>query len=113
MIFDSFFFFFSPSECEASEASSGEADHDTSDPEDSRHLPPGALLYIAARARNIAVMAEALAHGADVNMVNKEDQEKTPLIQAVIGVRTQCDDAERLCVFVTSWTLSQKTTKTR
>ncbi|XP_019716156.1 arf-GAP with coiled-coil, ANK repeat and PH domain-containing protein 3-like [Hippocampus comes] len=72
-------------ECEASEASSGEADHDTSDPEDSGHLHPGALLYRAARARNITVMAEALAHGADVNMVNQEDQEKTPLIQAVIG----------------------------
>uniref|UniRef100_A0A3Q2YY17 Arf-GAP with coiled-coil, ANK repeat and PH domain-containing protein n=1 Tax=Hippocampus comes TaxID=109280 RepID=A0A3Q2YY17_HIPCM len=46
----------------------GEADHDTSDPGDSGHLHPGALLYRAARARNIT-----------------EDQEKTPLIQAVIG----------------------------
>ncbi|XP_051913746.1 arf-GAP with coiled-coil, ANK repeat and PH domain-containing protein 3-like isoform X2 [Hippocampus zosterae] len=72
-------------ECEASEASSDEAHHDTSDPEDIRYLHPGALLYRAAKARNITVMAEALAHGADVNMVNKEDQEKTPLIQAVIG----------------------------
>lgn len=31
-------------------------------------------------------MAEALAHGADVNLVNEEDEGKTPLIQAVIGV---------------------------
>ncbi|XP_061621599.1 arf-GAP with coiled-coil, ANK repeat and PH domain-containing protein 3-like isoform X5 [Phyllopteryx taeniolatus] len=72
-------------ECEASEDSSGEAEPDTSDPEDARYLHPGALLYRAAKARSLPVMAEALAHGADVNMVNKDDEEKTPLIQAVIG----------------------------
>ncbi|XP_061129035.1 arf-GAP with coiled-coil, ANK repeat and PH domain-containing protein 3-like isoform X2 [Syngnathus typhle] len=72
-------------ESEASEDSSGEAEHDASDPEDGRYLHPGALLYRAAKARNLPVMAEALAHGADVNMVNKDDEEKTPLIQAVIG----------------------------
>nr|XP_061802858.1 arf-GAP with coiled-coil, ANK repeat and PH domain-containing protein 3-like [Nerophis lumbriciformis] len=71
--------------CEASEDSSGEADPDTSDPEDARYLHPGALLYKAAKARNLPVMAEALAHGADVNLVNKDDEDKTPLIQAVIG----------------------------
>uniref|UniRef100_A0A3Q2YY22 Arf-GAP with coiled-coil, ANK repeat and PH domain-containing protein n=1 Tax=Hippocampus comes TaxID=109280 RepID=A0A3Q2YY22_HIPCM len=54
--------------CRRHNTSSGEADHDTSDPGDSGHLHPGALLYRAARARNIT-----------------EDQEKTPLIQAVIG----------------------------
>uniref|UniRef100_A0A8C4H7K8 Arf-GAP with coiled-coil, ANK repeat and PH domain-containing protein n=1 Tax=Dicentrarchus labrax TaxID=13489 RepID=A0A8C4H7K8_DICLA len=50
-----------------------------------RDLHPGALLYKASKARNLPVMAEALAHGADVNLVNDEDEGKTPLIQAVIG----------------------------
>lgn len=73
-----------------SEDSSGEAEleaePETSDPEDIRDLHPGALLYKASKARNLPVMAEALAHGADVNLVNDEDEGKTPLIQAVIGV---------------------------
>lgn len=33
-------------------------------------------------------MAEALAHGAEVNWVNMEENKATPLIQAVRGV---CD----------------------
>lgn len=78
------------SECEVSEDSSGEAEleaePETSDPEDLRELHPGALLYKASKARNLPVMAEALAHGADVNLVNDEDEGKTPLMQAVIGV---------------------------
>uniref|UniRef100_A0A3Q1BTY1 Arf-GAP with coiled-coil, ANK repeat and PH domain-containing protein n=1 Tax=Amphiprion ocellaris TaxID=80972 RepID=A0A3Q1BTY1_AMPOC len=77
------------SKCEVSEDSSGEAEleaePETSDPEDMRDLHPGALLYKASKARNLPVMAEALAHGADVNSVNDEDEGKTPLIQAVIG----------------------------
>uniref|UniRef100_A0A3Q0SF90 Arf-GAP with coiled-coil, ANK repeat and PH domain-containing protein n=1 Tax=Amphilophus citrinellus TaxID=61819 RepID=A0A3Q0SF90_AMPCI len=76
-------------ECEVSEDSSGEAELEAepemSDPEDTRDLHPGALLYKASKARNLPVMAEALAHGADVNLVNEEDEGKTPLIQAVIG----------------------------
>ncbi|XP_078025925.1 arf-GAP with coiled-coil, ANK repeat and PH domain-containing protein 3 isoform X2 [Epinephelus lanceolatus] len=76
-------------ECEVSEDSSGEAEleaePETSDPEDIRDLHPGALLFKASKARNLPVMAEALAHGADVNLVNDEDEGKTPLIQAVIG----------------------------
>uniref|UniRef100_A0A671TZQ8 Arf-GAP with coiled-coil, ANK repeat and PH domain-containing protein n=1 Tax=Sparus aurata TaxID=8175 RepID=A0A671TZQ8_SPAAU len=52
---------------------------------DIRDLHPGALLYKASKARNLPVMAEALAHGADVNSANDEDEGKTPLIQAVIG----------------------------
>ncbi|XP_054464921.1 arf-GAP with coiled-coil, ANK repeat and PH domain-containing protein 3 [Anoplopoma fimbria] len=76
-------------ECEVSEDSSGEAElevePETSDPEDIRDLHPGALLCKASKARNLPVMAEALAHGADVNLVNDEDEGKTPLIQAVIG----------------------------
>uniref|UniRef100_G3PB94 Arf-GAP with coiled-coil, ANK repeat and PH domain-containing protein n=1 Tax=Gasterosteus aculeatus aculeatus TaxID=481459 RepID=G3PB94_GASAC len=75
--------------CEASEDSSGEAElevePETSDPEDTRVLHPGALLCKASKARNLPVMAEALAHGADVNLVNDEDEGKTPLIQAVMG----------------------------
>uniref|UniRef100_A0A8C4H6J5 Arf-GAP with coiled-coil, ANK repeat and PH domain-containing protein n=1 Tax=Dicentrarchus labrax TaxID=13489 RepID=A0A8C4H6J5_DICLA len=72
----------SPSTLSAAEL---EAEPETSDPEDMRDLHPGALLYKASKARNLPVMAEALAHGADVNLVNDEDEGKTPLIQAVIG----------------------------
>ncbi|KAK7905133.1 hypothetical protein WMY93_017740 [Mugilogobius chulae] len=70
-------------ECEESEESSGEAE--SSDAEELTSLHPGTLLYKASRARNLPVMAEALAHGADVNMCNDEEEGKTPLIQAVIG----------------------------
>lgn len=71
-----------------SEDSSGEVElePEASDPEDARELPPGTLLYKACQARNLPVMAEALAHGADVNSANDEDEGKSPLIQAVIGV---------------------------
>ncbi|XP_062872247.1 arf-GAP with coiled-coil, ANK repeat and PH domain-containing protein 3 [Trichomycterus rosablanca] len=74
-------------ECEVSEDSSGEAElePEVSDPEDVRELHPGALLYKASQARNLPVMAKALAHGADVNSGNEEDEGKSPLIQAVIG----------------------------
>ncbi|XP_041859372.1 arf-GAP with coiled-coil, ANK repeat and PH domain-containing protein 3 isoform X1 [Melanotaenia boesemani] len=76
-------------ECEVSEDSSGEveleAEPEASDPEDVRALHPGALLYKASKARNLPVMAEALAHGADINLVNEDDEGQTPLIQAVIG----------------------------
>ena len=71
-----------------SEDSSGETElePEVSDPEDVRELHPGALLYKASQARNLPIMAEALAHGADVNSVTDMDEGKTPLIQAVIGV---------------------------
>ncbi|XP_072282743.1 arf-GAP with coiled-coil, ANK repeat and PH domain-containing protein 3 [Pyxicephalus adspersus] len=73
-------------ECEVSEDSSGgETEQDPSDPEDLRELHPGLLMYKASRARNLPVMAEAFANGANVNWVNDEDESKTPLIQAVIG----------------------------
>uniref|UniRef100_A0A8B9LIC9 Arf-GAP with coiled-coil, ANK repeat and PH domain-containing protein n=1 Tax=Astyanax mexicanus TaxID=7994 RepID=A0A8B9LIC9_ASTMX len=73
--------------CEDSEESSEEVEieQEASDPEDLRELHPGALLYKASRARNLPVMAEALAHGADVNLVSDEDESKSPLIQAVSG----------------------------
>ncbi|NWJ04010.1 ACAP3 protein, partial [Crypturellus undulatus] len=74
-------------ECEVSEESSGEAEieQEASDLEDLRELHPGLLIYKAAQARNLPLMAEALAHGAEVNWVNDEDEHKTPLIQAVMG----------------------------
>ncbi|KAM4015548.1 arf-GAP with coiled-coil, ANK repeat and PH domain-containing protein 3 [Anomaloglossus baeobatrachus] len=74
-------------ECEVSEESSGEAEteQEPSDPEDLRELHPGLLMYKASRARNLPIMAAALANGANVNWVNDEDESKTPLIQAVIG----------------------------
>uniref|UniRef100_A0A8C2DIV6 Arf-GAP with coiled-coil, ANK repeat and PH domain-containing protein n=1 Tax=Cyprinus carpio TaxID=7962 RepID=A0A8C2DIV6_CYPCA len=73
---------------DVSEDSSNEAElePETSDPEDLRELDPGALLYKACQARNLPVMAEALAHGAEVNSVNEEDEGKSPLIKAVIGL---------------------------
>ncbi|KFP42635.1 Arf-GAP with coiled-coil, ANK repeat and PH domain-containing protein 3, partial [Chlamydotis macqueenii] len=76
-------------ECEVSEESSGEAEieQEASDLEDLRELHPGLLIYKAAQARNLPLMAEALAHGAEINWVNDEDENKTPLIQAVMGVR--------------------------
>lgn len=72
-----------------SEESSGEAEieQEASDLEDLRELHPGLLIYKAAQARNLPLMAEALAHGAEINWVNDEDENKTPLIQAVKGVR--------------------------
>ncbi|XP_071622782.1 arf-GAP with coiled-coil, ANK repeat and PH domain-containing protein 3 isoform X3 [Heliangelus exortis] len=74
-------------ECEVSEESSGEAEieQEASDLEDLRELHPGLLIYKAAQARNLPLMAEALAHGAEINWVNDEDENKTPLIQAVMG----------------------------
>ncbi|NWZ43787.1 ACAP3 protein, partial [Brachypodius atriceps] len=74
-------------ECEVSEESSGEAEleQEVSDLEDLRELHPGLVMYRAAQARNLPLMAEALAHGADINWVNDEDESKTPLIQAVTG----------------------------
>uniref|UniRef100_A0AAX7VUL5 Arf-GAP with coiled-coil, ANK repeat and PH domain-containing protein n=1 Tax=Astatotilapia calliptera TaxID=8154 RepID=A0AAX7VUL5_ASTCA len=57
----------------------------SSDPEDPRELHPGALLYRSSRLHNLPLMAEALAHGADVHAACEEEEGKTPLIQAVIG----------------------------
>uniref|UniRef100_A0A663LUE1 Arf-GAP with coiled-coil, ANK repeat and PH domain-containing protein n=1 Tax=Athene cunicularia TaxID=194338 RepID=A0A663LUE1_ATHCN len=72
---------------ELSWPSSGEAEieQEASDLEDLRELHPGLLIYKAAQARNLPLMAEALAHGAEINWVNDEDENKTPLIQAVMG----------------------------
>lgn len=74
---------------ESEESSSGEVEIEqevSSDPEDQRELHPGALLHRSARLHNLPLMAEALAHGADIHAANEEEG-KTPLIQAVAGVR--------------------------
>uniref|UniRef100_A0A672FYG2 Arf-GAP with coiled-coil, ANK repeat and PH domain-containing protein n=1 Tax=Salarias fasciatus TaxID=181472 RepID=A0A672FYG2_SALFA len=57
----------------------------SSDPEDPRELHPGALLHRSSRLHNLPLMAEALAHGADVHSASEEEEGKTPLIQAVAG----------------------------
>lgn len=56
--------------------------------EDLSSLHPGALLYRSAALQNFPVMADALAHGANVNWVNVSEESSTPLIQAVSAVRT-------------------------
>ncbi|XP_028461919.1 arf-GAP with coiled-coil, ANK repeat and PH domain-containing protein 1 isoform X1 [Perca flavescens] len=53
------------------------------DEEDLSGLHPGALLYRSAALQNFPVMADALAHGADVSWVNVAKESSTPLIQAV------------------------------
>ncbi|KAM9275118.1 arf-GAP with coiled-coil, ANK repeat and PH domain-containing protein 2 [Cariama cristata] len=52
---------------------------------DSKQPSPGLQLYRAAFEKNLPDMAEALAHGAEVNWVNVEENKATPLIQAVQG----------------------------
>lgn len=69
----------------------------SSDPEDLRELHPGALLHRSSRLHNLPLMAEALAHGADVHAASEEEEGKTPLIQAVMGVR-DCLFSLRLAV---------------
>ncbi|XP_019388481.1 PREDICTED: arf-GAP with coiled-coil, ANK repeat and PH domain-containing protein 2 isoform X1 [Crocodylus porosus] len=51
----------------------------------SKQLDPGLQLYRAAYKKNLPDMAEALAHGAEVNWVNIAENKSTPLIQAVLG----------------------------
>ncbi|KAL1023344.1 hypothetical protein UPYG_G00039510 [Umbra pygmaea] len=46
---------------------------------------PGLQLYWASCARSLPAMAEALAHGAEVNWVNVDVDKRTPLIMAVQG----------------------------
>ncbi|XP_072475020.1 arf-GAP with coiled-coil, ANK repeat and PH domain-containing protein 2 [Notamacropus eugenii] len=50
-----------------------------------KHLHPGLQLYRASYEKRLPDMAEALAHGADVNWANPEEKKATPLIQAVLG----------------------------
>ena len=52
-----------------------------------KEYSPGLQLYWASCARSLPDMAEALAHGEEVNWVNTDDDKRTPLIMAVQGVR--------------------------
>lgn len=71
-----------------SEESSGEADREAEawGLADVRELHPGLLAHRAARTRDLPALAAALAHGAEVNWADAEDEGKTPLVQAVLGV---------------------------
>ncbi|KAB0354035.1 hypothetical protein FD755_023280, partial [Muntiacus reevesi] len=71
-----------------SEESSGEADGEAEawGLADVRELHPGLLAHRAARTRDLPALAAALAHGAEVNWADAEDEGKTPLVQAVLGV---------------------------
>nr|XP_012631850.1 arf-GAP with coiled-coil, ANK repeat and PH domain-containing protein 3 isoform X6 [Microcebus murinus] len=72
-----------------SEESSSEVDADTeAEPwglADVRELHPGLLAHRAARTGDLPALVAALAHGAEVNWVDAEDEGKTPLVQAVLG----------------------------
>uniref|UniRef100_A0A674APZ2 Arf-GAP with coiled-coil, ANK repeat and PH domain-containing protein n=1 Tax=Salmo trutta TaxID=8032 RepID=A0A674APZ2_SALTR len=60
----------------------------THQPDESHSYPeysPGLQLYWASCARSLPDMAEALAHGGEVNWVNTDDDKRTPLIMAVQG----------------------------
>ncbi|XP_062371791.1 arf-GAP with coiled-coil, ANK repeat and PH domain-containing protein 1 [Sardina pilchardus] len=57
-------------------------DYEDDDEEDLSGLHPGALLYKSAAMQHFPVMADALAHGADVNWINVAEESSTPLIQA-------------------------------
>lgn len=67
-----------------SEDSSGEAE--AWGLADVRELHPGLLAHRAARTRDLPALAAALAHGAEVNWADTQDEGKTPLVQAVLGV---------------------------
>lgn len=78
-----------PVEGAESEESSGEADDGEAEAwglADVRELHPGLLAHRAARTRDLPALATALAHGAEVNWADAEDEGKTPLVQAVLGV---------------------------
>uniref|UniRef100_A0A7N5K1S6 Arf-GAP with coiled-coil, ANK repeat and PH domain-containing protein n=1 Tax=Ailuropoda melanoleuca TaxID=9646 RepID=A0A7N5K1S6_AILME len=77
-----------PVEGAESEESSGEADDGEAEAwglADVRELHPGLLAHRAARTRDLPALATALAHGAEVNWADAEDEGKTPLVQAVLG----------------------------
>ena len=61
----------------------GEDSRSTTSWEDMSKLDPNMLLFKAAQARNLTVMLEALANGADPNWVNEEEEGRTPLMKAV------------------------------
>ncbi|XP_076451929.1 arf-GAP with coiled-coil, ANK repeat and PH domain-containing protein 2-like isoform X2 [Babylonia areolata] len=85
-------------ELESSDDSAGEEEGEggqattTTSWEDMSKLDPNLLLYKAAEARNLPVMSEALANGADPNWVNPDDDLKTPIMKAVeTGSLSACE----------------------
>ncbi|XP_065104643.1 arf-GAP with coiled-coil, ANK repeat and PH domain-containing protein 1 [Paramisgurnus dabryanus] len=58
---------------------------DNDEEEDLSGLHPGALLYRSAAMQHFPLMADAIAHGADVNWVNVLEDSRTPLIQAAVS----------------------------
>ncbi|MEQ2208216.1 hypothetical protein XENOCAPTIV_000550, partial [Xenoophorus captivus] len=54
-----------------------------------KEYSPGLQLYWASFTRSLPDMAEAVAHSAEVNWVNTEEDKRTPLIMAVHGVRDE------------------------
>ncbi|XP_063057928.1 arf-GAP with coiled-coil, ANK repeat and PH domain-containing protein 2-like isoform X2 [Engraulis encrasicolus] len=50
-----------------------------------KEYSPGLQLYWASCARSLPDMAQALAHGGEVNWINADDDKRTPLIMAVQG----------------------------
>uniref|UniRef100_A0A8C6UFV7 Arf-GAP with coiled-coil, ANK repeat and PH domain-containing protein n=1 Tax=Neogobius melanostomus TaxID=47308 RepID=A0A8C6UFV7_9GOBI len=50
-----------------------------------KEYSPGLQLFWASCARSLPDMAEALAHGGEVNWVNTDDEKRTPLVMAVHG----------------------------
>lgn len=84
-----------------SEESSGDADGEAEAEAyawglaDVRELHPGLLAHRAARTCDLPALAAALAHGAEVNWADAEDEGKTPLVQAVLGVSGRGGCAEQ------------------
>ncbi|KAJ8320218.1 hypothetical protein KUTeg_001805 [Tegillarca granosa] len=68
---------------EDSELEDNEDNKSTTSWEDMSKLDPNMLLYKATQARNLPVMLEALANGADPNWVNEDEEGKTPIMKAV------------------------------
>ncbi|KAL4221052.1 ArfGAP with coiled-coil [Mactra antiquata] len=77
----------------SSESSGAEEDtKSTTSWEDMSMLDPNMLLFKAAQARNLAVMLEALANGAESNWVNTQEDDKTPLMKAIeTGSLSACE----------------------
>jgi len=83
---------FADFELDVSSESSGTEDDNksTSSWEDMSALDPNMLLYRAAQVRNVPVMLEALANGADINWTCAQDGDRTPLMKAIETVSVHC-----------------------
>uniref|UniRef100_A0A3B3RDD0 Arf-GAP with coiled-coil, ANK repeat and PH domain-containing protein n=1 Tax=Paramormyrops kingsleyae TaxID=1676925 RepID=A0A3B3RDD0_9TELE len=71
--------------CTASTTSLPDPERGPAVPQEPKACSPGLQLYWAAYACSLPDMTEAIAHGAEVNWVNAEEDRKTPLIMAVQG----------------------------